>query len=250
MIALDSRETPFGTLQVAWSERLRAVTLYHGGFLQSRSDRTGISLADYIHAMYGLAVQRPAGRALILGCGGGNLATMLARSGWSVTLVDIIPATFDLARSYFALAPSITCVHADGFHHLSQSRASHDLIVADMFLGDTAADFAAAPQFLTLARRRLRPGGMILSNIILYGDDDPRADRAALAARHAGLDVRLLDGRGAVGRNAVLAAGAVRGLRRPRLILTPERGGARLALALEALAFRAPSARRARLGQG
>jgi hypothetical protein len=57
--------------------------------------------------------------------------------------------------------------------------------------------------------------------------------------------VRILDGTGYVGRNAVVAIGAVDGLRRPRLRQPPETGRAALDAALDRYKFRRPSKQRA-----
>jgi SAM-dependent methyltransferase len=44
------------------------------------------------------AAALPPGRALELGCGGGTDSIYLARHGWDVTAVDIVPEALDLAR--------------------------------------------------------------------------------------------------------------------------------------------------------
>ena len=48
---------------------------------------------------------------LLLGCGGGNLATMRARSGKSVTIVDHNPVSFDLRRDIGIWAGTSALVH-------------------------------------------------------------------------------------------------------------------------------------------
>jgi hypothetical protein len=50
--------------------------------------------------------------------------------------------------------------------------------------------------------------------------------------------VRLLDSKGYDGRNVVAAAGAVRKLKRPRLILRPQRCAKKMAAELRAMDFR------------
>jgi len=57
MALIHECASPFGKLQVAWSERTKTLTLYQGGYLQSRSDRYGIAKVDYIHAIYELIRQ-------------------------------------------------------------------------------------------------------------------------------------------------------------------------------------------------
>ena len=69
------------------------VSYWQGCDNQSLADRNGISLADYIHAMYGFIRQSKAKHVLLIGCGGGTLATMLAKSGAAVTMLDIDPTS-------------------------------------------------------------------------------------------------------------------------------------------------------------
>ena len=47
----------------------------------SVADKNGVSTADYIHAMYGFLRQAKSKHVLMIGCGGGTLATMLRRVG-------------------------------------------------------------------------------------------------------------------------------------------------------------------------
>src|SRR5258707_12866548 len=54
-----------------------------------------------------------ANSVLLLGCGGGNLATMLARQGKSVTVVDHTRGSFDLGKRFFGLPKEIPRIAAD-----------------------------------------------------------------------------------------------------------------------------------------
>jgi hypothetical protein len=44
-----------------------------GGFIQSEIDPGSVSLASYIHAIYGLLYQADSQNILMIGCGGGTL---------------------------------------------------------------------------------------------------------------------------------------------------------------------------------
>src|SRR5579885_1304292 len=90
------------------------LSYWEGGDHQSEADRDGVSLAPYIHALYGFLVQARARKVLMIGAAGGTLATMLHRRGVAVTMVDISPAAFAIARRYFQLPAGIACHVADG----------------------------------------------------------------------------------------------------------------------------------------
>src|ERR1700749_3248712 len=79
------------------------VSYWFDGEHQSVADKNGVSLADYIHAMYGFLRQTRARDVLMIGCGGGTLATMLSRDGVTVTVVDIDARSFKLAKRFFNL---------------------------------------------------------------------------------------------------------------------------------------------------
>src|SRR5256885_2491509 len=85
------------------------VSYWQGEYHQSAADRNGVSSADYIHAMYFFLMQALARDVLMIGCGGGTLATMLHRSGVKVTAVDLHKLSFDIARDYFHLPADIPC---------------------------------------------------------------------------------------------------------------------------------------------
>src|ERR1700742_3547492 len=89
------------------------ISYWQGCDHQSLADRNGISLADYIHAMYGFIRQAKARHVLLIGCGGGTLATMLHRARVRVTMVDNDPASFAIACTYFALPGGIACHVSD-----------------------------------------------------------------------------------------------------------------------------------------
>lgn len=215
------------------------VSYWHGGAHQSVADRNGVSLADYIHAMYAFLRQTRARDVLMIGCAGGTLATMLHRDGVNVTIVDVDPRSFALARRYFHLPEAVTCHAGDGADYLRRTRARYDGIVLDAFHGgDFPRSFCQA-SYLAAVRAHL--GGanaLYLENVLVDHDDDRTPDNRARLLQTVWPEIRLLDCDGWMDRNAVLAAGAVRGLRRPKLVVHPARGAKKLERDLDALTFR------------
>jgi SAM-dependent methyltransferase len=210
------------------------------GVIQSAADSNGVSLGDYIHAMYAFIRQRACRDVLMIGCGGGTLATMLSRAGVKVTMVDINPRSFEIARRYFCLPDGVACHVDDGAAFLRRHHTRYDAIVLDAYDGrDIPAQFRRRA-FFALARSRLRPGrALFLANMVVEDDDDRRPDRFAVLMRQTWRDVRILDSEDWTKRNAVLAAGSVRTLRRPRLLVPPKRYAKAIAAELKSMNFRA-----------
>jgi hypothetical protein len=215
------------------------VSYWQGEYHQSAADRNGISTADYIHAMYFFLMQAQVRDVLMIGCGGGTLATMLAKSQVQVTVVDLHKFSFEIARKYFQLPEAVTCHVADGIQYLKSNRARHDAIILDAF-GEEGmpAPFLQA-SFFKLARARLKPrNSLFLMNVIVDDDDDRTPDILVGAMRAEWGRVRLLDTDGWTDRNAVIAAGAVTGLKKPKVLMHPKPGGAKLERQLDILDWR------------
>jgi len=216
------------------------VSYWQKEYHQSAADGRGISTADYIHAMYFFLRQAKAKNVLMIGCGGGTLATMLHRSGVKVTVVDLHKLSFDIARDYFHMPREIPCHVADGIAYLKKHRARHDALVLDAFgEGGMPAKFMR-PEFFKLARSRLKPrNALFLMNVIVADDDDPTPDNLVRTLRRLWPRVRLLDTDGWVDRNAVIAAGAVTKLTKPRILMAPKPGAAKMRRQLAILNWRA-----------
>jgi spermidine synthase len=214
------------------------ITYLHGGAHQSVADENGISLADYIHAMFDFLFQLGARDVLMIGCGGGTLATMLDRIGARVTVVDIDPRAFKIARRHFHFPKHIETHVADGARYLRRDPKKYDAIVLDAFIGHSIPpQFLRAP-FLKSAKAHLKRGGMLLLNSTVDDDEDRTPDDIARKLKKIWKQVRLLDSDGWVDRNAVLCAGAVRSLTPPLLRLRPVRGQRKLERHIAALEFR------------
>jgi cyclopropane fatty-acyl-phospholipid synthase-like methyltransferase len=215
------------------------VSYWQKEYHQSAADAHGVSTADYIHAMYFFLMQAGARDVLMIGCGGGTLATMLARSQVDVTVVDLHKFSFDIARKYFHLPDTVTCHVADGIQYLKDNRPRHDAIVLDAFgEGGMPAAFMQ-PSFFKLAHSRLTPrNSLFLMNVIVADDDDRTPDILVRAMRAQWGRVRLLDTDGWTDRNAVIAAGAVTNLKKPKVLMPPRPGGQKLERELDILDWR------------
>jgi len=234
------RRSPAPGHVIVQDNRTGKVSYWQKEYHQSAADGRGISTADYIHAMYFFLRQAKAKNVLMIGCGGGTLATMLHRSGVKVTVVDLHKLSFDIARDYFHMPREIPCHVADGIAYLKKHRARHDALVLDAFgEGGMPAKFMR-PEFFKLARSRLKPrNALFLMNVIVADDDDPTPDNLVRTLRRLWPRVRLLDTDGWVDRNAVIAAGAVTKLTKPRILMAPKPGAAKMRRQLAILNWRA-----------
>ena len=215
------------------------VSYWQGEYHQSAADRNGVSTADYIHAMYFFLMQAQARDVLMIGCGGGTLATMLVRSQVQVTVVDLHKFSFDIARKYFQLPETVTCHVADGIQYLKANRARHDAIVLDAFGKDGMPAAFMEPSFFKLARARLKErASLFLMNVIVEDDDDRTPDILVGAMRAEWGRVRLLDTDGWTDRNAVIAAGAFTNLKKPKVLIHPRPGAAKMERQLDILDWR------------
>jgi spermidine synthase len=227
------------TLAIEQDNATGGVSYWEGGDNQSVADRSGISLAEYIHAMFGLLRQSKASNVLMIGCGGGTLATMLHHAGVRVTLVDISTQSFAVARRYFHLPDEIERHVADGRTFLRASRKRYDAIVLDAYSGSEMPKQFLSPAFFALAKRHMKARGAIfLINLLVADDDDRRPDDIVRRMRRTWRQARLLDADGWEDRNAIVVAGAASKLKRPRLLLRPARGAAKIARGMKEFSFR------------
>jgi cyclopropane fatty-acyl-phospholipid synthase-like methyltransferase len=215
------------------------VSYWQKEYHQSAADGRGVSTADYIHAMYFFLMQAGSKDVLMIGCGGGTLATMLRASNVRVTVVDLHQMSFDIARDYFHLPADVPCHVADGVAYLKKHRHRHDALVLDAFGEGGMPPVFMQPAFFKLAKSRLKPrGALFLMNVIVDDDDDTTPDNLVRALRKQWGRVRLLDTDGWIDRNAVITAGAVTKLKKPKVLMPPSPGGHKLVRELNILDWR------------
>jgi spermidine synthase len=227
-----------GEIAVVQDNRSGRLSYWQASDHHSVADNFGVSLAPYVHALFGLLHHKHPRRVLIIGCGGGSLATMLSREGISVTLLDVDPRSFAIARRYFHMPSSVECHLADGARFLRRNPACYDAIVLDAFVEGRIPRHFLTPNFHRLVKARLRRGGIVLINMVIRGDDDPLFAAMAKAMTPVWRHTRLLDVKSFSNRNVIAAAGAVRDLKAPRLRIKPAIGVRSLSKSLAGFFFR------------
>jgi spermidine synthase len=223
MRAIATIASPVSGEIVVYRHRASGLTLYtQGGYEQSAADQNGVSTASYIHALYGLVRQTRSQDVLIVGCGGGSLARMLVRAGARVAMVDLDPASFELARNYFSLPEACVCHVGDGREFLTGNARRYDAIVLDAYTAGEMPAHLADRAFFALVKRRLNAKGAFFVNAFVRGPEDTFARDIAAHLRQVWRHVRVLEMTTRVNRNAIVMAGAVESLAQPTLIEAPE----------------------------
>ena len=167
MRELARRASPFGVIRVQERHSDGARLYCLGAGVQTMVQPGGVSLFGYVHAIK--LMLRGARDILIIGGAGGSLATMLARNGHMVTVVDVDPAAEHLARAYFWLEPSVTWVTADAFDYLRTLSIQFDAVVVDACDGAGLIEPFAAPENLLAMMAAVRPIGSLVLNLV--GED-------------------------------------------------------------------------------
>ncbi len=239
MITVTSLASPVGEIVVRKRIQTGVFVYEQGDCCQSEADEQGISLSSYVHALFSLLWQKRSQRVLMIGCGGGTLATLLVRSGAQVTVVDNNPNTFHLAHDYFQMPAQVKCVVADGADYLKDCREFYDAIVLDAYNGSQIPGHLRSLRFLKLVQGRLRRSeGVFFANVYLLHDFDLTADRMIHAAGMIWPEVALLDVLGHSSRNSIALAGAISNLELPTLIVPPSSQNITIQFELSLLKFR------------
>src|SRR5882724_10716270 len=176
---------------------------FEGGVRQSQATPDGESVFTYVKLMDELLSRSQ--QILMLGCGGGNLATRLSRLGKRLTIVDINPLSFVLAHKYFELPDDLPCIVSDFRRFVFDDRTYYDGIAIDVGGPGFRFNDEFDSETCDAIRARLAPGGRIVMNVMVANDIDPVPDR--IAARLAGDELRtwIVDEQGIEDRNAVIA---------------------------------------------
>ncbi|MBN9530128.1 MAG: fused MFS/spermidine synthase [Alphaproteobacteria bacterium] len=191
MDLVERRETEFGVIRVERRRTDGSFIYMQGTGVQSWADATGESLLRYVLAACRIIEARQPANALVIGCAGGSLPTMLHRRGVAVTTVDVNPHAFDLATRFFHLPLEVECRVGDGHEFLVRDTRCWDVIMLDAYDGEAMPGHFMAGGFLADAARRLGPGGWIIVNVVIETPDDVLPDDIAALMRQCRLEARI-----------------------------------------------------------
>ena len=176
---------------------------FEQGVRQSQATPDGESVFTYVKLMDELLSR--AANILVLGCGGGNLATRLTHLGKNLTIVDNNPISFVIAQKFFALPDDLACIVSDLRKFVFRDDAFYDGIAID--IGGPGFRFSDEfdAETCEAIRARLAPGGRIVMNVTVPNDIDPTTDRIAARLAGGNLRVWIVDEQGIEDRNAIIA---------------------------------------------
>jgi hypothetical protein len=189
MRTLAKRKGLFGPIRVIERKSDGARTYCIKASAQTMIQSDGVSLFGYVHAAKLLL--KPSHKILLIGGGGGSLATMLARDGHDVTVLEIDPAAEELARTYFGLDRRVRWITGDleaffASHHESFDAACIDACNADGLIRDFSY-----PDFLSRLLALACPNGSLILNLVHEDGAPPWGEWLAWKLTSSGLHATL-----------------------------------------------------------
>ena len=166
-----ARDTRYHRLAVVEDETTRYLrfdnSLQSAMFIR-QPFRTRFRYTDLFHL--GLAYNRRARDILFIGLGAGSSEKRMWRDFPSLRIqaVELDPVVVDVAYRYFHLprSPRLRVAVDDGRRYLVRNERRWDVIVIDAFFADAIPFHLVTRQFVELARARLAPGGVVVTNAI------------------------------------------------------------------------------------
>jgi spermidine synthase len=130
--------------------------------------RTRYRYTDFFHL--GIAYNPTAQNVLFVGLGAGSSEKRMLRDFPQLRLeaVELDPVVVDVAHRYFEVPrdPRLRIHVGDGRRFLADDERRWDVIVIDAFFADAIPAHLVTHEFLELARSRLAPGGVVVTNAI------------------------------------------------------------------------------------
>lgn len=118
--------------------------------------------------------------ALVLGLGGGVLASELSRAGVKVTAVELDDRIVDVAKKYFNLEPRVNVIQDDARHALNRLNEKFDLIVLDLFHAEVTPTHVLSLESFEKMHSVLSQNGKLLINTYGYLKNEAAAGNQIL----------------------------------------------------------------------
>jgi spermidine synthase len=164
----DTQYHRLAVVEDGTARTLRFDSSYQSAMTLGHPFRTEYEYTDYFQL--GLTYNPAAKNILFIGLGGGSAPKRFWRDFPALRLqvVEIDPVVVDVAHRFFAVpqSPRLDIAVRDGRRYLAQHKELWDVIAIDTFYGDGVPFHMVTHEFLELARERLAPGGVIVTNLI------------------------------------------------------------------------------------
>jgi spermidine synthase len=168
---LYSKDTQYHRLAVVEDDDtryLRFDSSWQSAMYIRRPFATRFLYSDYFQL--GLAYNPRARDYLLVGVGGGSALKRLWNDFPQLRLqaVELDPVVVDVARRFFALPedPRLGVEVEDGRRFLARDDRRWDVIALDAYFSDSIPFHLTTREFLELVHSRLKPGGVVVANII------------------------------------------------------------------------------------
>ncbi len=161
---LTRRDGLFGPIRVLERKSDGARLYCINGSIQTLMLPEGVSAFGYVHAAKLLSAN--ATNVLMIGGGGGSLATMLARRGARVTVLDIDPAAEAIARDYFDLHESVHWLTTDPVVFIENCSSTFDAVIIDACDSEGLVSPFNKPQVVADILSKACPHGSLIVNVV------------------------------------------------------------------------------------
>jgi spermidine synthase len=185
---VDRLESAYGEIKVVDDERSRERVCLLDGSSQSWVwlVEPPVSLFTYTEVLEDqlAALAAKGGRALVIGLGGGLLPAALERRGVAVDVVEINPQMVEVAESWFGFEPAKYEVHVtDGrIFVMEAATATYDLVILDVAGGGSQPWHLFSVEAFADLARTLKPGGILVVNLLGFVGDDRSQIATAVTA--------------------------------------------------------------------
>jgi spermidine synthase len=164
----DSQYHRIAVVEDETSRYLRFDSSFQSGMYLDDPYRTRFPYSDYLQLPFAYRAQTQ--KVLYIGLGGGSAPKRTWRDfpAVQVDAVELDPEVVEVAYQYFEVPrdPRMKIEVEDGRRYVADTAGPWDVIVIDAFYADSIPFHLATREFLELARSRLTPGGLVVTNII------------------------------------------------------------------------------------
>lgn len=131
---------------------------------------------------------------LLLGLGGGSVATHLHEKGFHVEACELDQRIVHVAKTYFELSDEVNVHVDDARHFVKTAKKKYDVLIFDTFKGEETPSHILTTQSLAEVKKILQPDGVVLINSFgFFNGERGRGMRSIYKTlQHSGFHVRIL----------------------------------------------------------